>query len=125
MKPKTKAHTPAPAGQGVRVCLCLTHPTARQIGIAGSFNEWQSEASPMFQLSDGTWATELVLAPGHHEYRFVVDGEWADDPTAADYVPNPFGGMNAALTVSAPEPLPASPRRISARSKSSTVCERA
>ncbi len=75
----------------------------------------------MLRLTDGTWAKELILAPGRHEYRFVVDGEWVDDPAATDYVPNPFGGMNAVLTVVASETPLSLPRRIATRVKSSTT----
>jgi hypothetical protein len=31
------------------------------------------------------------------EYRFVVDGEWTDDPLCPRYVSNPFGGLNGVL----------------------------
>lgn len=100
-----------------RVLLELVWPGAEAVCIAGSFNDWHPRASPMLHLSDGTWAKELVLAPGSYEYRFVVDGEWVDDPMAADYIPNPFGGMNAVLTVAAPESAPARRQRPSANAE--------
>jgi len=28
----------------------------------------------------GRWLLDLALRPGRHQIRFVVDGEWADDP---------------------------------------------
>jgi hypothetical protein len=34
------------------------------------------------------------LPPGAHHYRFLVDGEWRDDPECALRTPNPFGGEN-------------------------------
>jgi len=106
------------AGRGTRsVCLELTWPDADSVCIAGSFNEWHPSVSPMLRLTDGTWAKELVLAPGRYEYRFVVDGVWVDDPAATDYVPNPFGGMNSVLTVAASAPPSPSPRHISSRGR--------
>lgn len=124
MSAKRKASLPATC-ESQRVLLELAWSGAQAVCIAGSFNGWHPSVSPMLHLSDGTWAKELVLAPGSYEYRFVVDGRWMDDPAAKDYVPNPFGGMNAVLTVVAPETSPSLPRRIVARGKSSTARGRA
>jgi hypothetical protein len=41
----------------------------------------------------------LLLSPGEYEYRFLVDGQWKDDPMAKRYVGNPFGGFNCVLEV--------------------------
>jgi len=30
--------------------------------------------------------------PGKHTYRFIVDGNWCDDPECSLRVANPFGG---------------------------------
>jgi hypothetical protein len=53
----------------------------------------------MIALGDGQWAKELALTPGRYEYRFVVDGEWVDDPAATELIPNTFGTANAVLVV--------------------------
>ena len=105
-----------------RVLLELVWPGAQAVFIAGSFNDWHPGVSPMLHLSDGTWAKELVLAPGRYEYRFIVDGQWVDDPAATDYIPNPFGGMNAVLTVAAPQT--ALPRRQRLSSSAKTALSR-
>ena len=81
------------------VCFGLTHPTAQEVCIAGSFNDWHPNVTPMIRLDDGKWAKELALPPGHYEYRFVVDGQWADDPAATELIPNPFGTANAVIEV--------------------------
>jgi 1,4-alpha-glucan branching enzyme len=73
-----------------RVCLRLTRPTAQEVCVAGSFNDWHPSVTPMIRLDDGTWAKELALAPGRYEYRFVVDGQWVDDPAALKLNPKPF-----------------------------------
>ena len=73
-----------------------------EVCIAGSFNEWHPAATPMISLGDGKWAKELALPPGRYEYRFVVDGQWADDPSAKETAPNPFGKFNAVLIVQPP-----------------------
>jgi hypothetical protein len=67
--------------------------------VAGSFNDWQPQATPLVPLGNGHWAKELTLPEGRYEYRFVVDGQWTNDPNAAETSPNPFGTENAVLTI--------------------------
>jgi 1,4-alpha-glucan branching enzyme len=74
-------------------------PTASAVAIAGGFNDWRPEATPMVSLGEGRWRKELVLPPGIYEYRLVVDGEWMPDPLAQATAPNPFGGLNSVLKV--------------------------
>lgn len=69
--------------------------------LAGSFNDWSPTATPMHRESDVKWIVALLLPPGRYEYQFVVDGRWTRDPKAADEVPNPFGGRNSVVEVSA------------------------
>ena len=77
----------------------FTHPTAARVCVAGTFNDWRPEATPMVSLGEGRWVKELVLPPGVYEYRLVVDGEWMADPRASETAPNPFGEMNSVLKV--------------------------
>jgi 1,4-alpha-glucan branching enzyme len=77
------------------------NPTAREVLVAGSFNDWQPAATPMSNQRGGKWSTELLLKPGRYEYRLVVDGRWQDDPMAARFVANPFGGLNCVIEVKA------------------------
>lgn len=60
-----------------RACFELAHPNARSV-IAGSFNHGDRSRTPVVRLGE-------VL--------------WLDDPAAKETVPNPFGGINAALEV--------------------------
>jgi 1,4-alpha-glucan branching enzyme len=75
------------------------HPNAREVFLAGSFSDWAP--MPMLSLESGRWVKQLTLPPGRHEYRFVMDGEWVDDPAATEFVSNPHGGRNAVLIVGA------------------------
>lgn len=96
------------------VCLELTRPDAQEICIAGSFNDWHPNVTPMIRLNDGKWAKELALPPGRYEYRFVVDGEWVDDLAATELIPNVFGTTNAVLVVAASKsPVAARPASAS------------
>jgi hypothetical protein len=74
-------------------------PEARDVHLVGSFNGWHPQATPMIRDSLGDWSVELELPAGEHRYRFFVDGEWRDDPTAQQTAQNPFGGFDAIMVV--------------------------
>ena len=79
--------------------LQFFEPNAKDVCVAGSFNQWHPEATPMVSLGDGRWAKELALPAGRYEYRLVVDGAWITDPNASETTPNPFGSANSVLQV--------------------------
>src|SRR5215831_7939615 len=83
-----------------RVSFELVKPEAKNVCVAGSFNDWQPERSPLVQMGNGRWVGDVALKPGRHEYLFVVDGQWVPDPNAKESVQNPFGGRNSILGVS-------------------------
>ena len=95
---QSKSHS-APDTTPRPVHFEFTHPTAHQVGIAGTFNDWHPEAKPMHFLGHGRWVKETELAPGTYEYCLVVDGMYYPDPLAKESVPNPFGGRNSVLHV--------------------------
>jgi len=82
-----------------QVSLQLNKPGAKIVCVAGSFNEWKPEKTPLVSLGNGRWAGDLTVKPGRHEYLFVVDGQWLPDPNAKENVQNPFGGKNSVLLV--------------------------
>lgn len=83
-----------------RVSLELVKPDAKQVCVAGSFNGWKPETTPLVQVGNGHWVGNLAVNPGRYEYLFVVDGQWLPDPNAKETVQNPFGGRNSVLMVS-------------------------
>ena len=98
MRPKTKIkHGHGPNQRQVHIEF--HHDKAQAVFIAGTFNEWHPEATPMVHLGAGRWIKELVLSPGRYEYLLVVDGVWVNDPSTSEQVPNPYGGHNSVLVV--------------------------
>ena len=100
-QPKTAAPQPQPRPTSGRVSLEFMKSDAKQVCVAGDFNGWKPEATPLTQVSTGRWVGNVSMKPGRHEYLFVVDGQWLPDPNAKETVQNPFGGKNSVLTVSA------------------------
>jgi 1,4-alpha-glucan branching enzyme len=73
---------------------------AESVAIAGTFNDWRPEATPMERPEPGRWIKQLNLPPGTYEYCFVLNGgQWRPDPRALEQRPNPFGGCNSVLTI--------------------------
>ncbi|HUI05995.1 MAG TPA: glycogen-binding domain-containing protein [Verrucomicrobiae bacterium] len=84
---------------GKKIEFKLHAPRAKSVGVAGSFNAWDATKTPLRSDNGGDWRATLALAPGRHEYRFVVDGHWVTDPAAEETAPNPFGGRNSVRVV--------------------------
>lgn len=55
-------------------------PEAMNVLLVGDFTQWQQHPVPLKKQPDGIWKTTVRLAPGTHHYRFLVDGQWRDDP---------------------------------------------
>jgi 1,4-alpha-glucan branching enzyme len=69
-------------------------PDALSVQLVGDFTQWQERPINLHKGADGVWRTAVPLPPGTHHYRFLVDGEWRDDPECTLRTPNPFGGEN-------------------------------
>jgi hypothetical protein len=82
----------------VYVQFRLQSSDATDVRLAGSFTDWQ----PQYQLHEtapGLWTVTLPLAPGVHDYAFIIDGQrWVIDPYAAA-VQDGFGGSNSRITL--------------------------
>lgn len=74
-------------------------PGARSVHLAADFTEWQQRAIPIKPVSDGLWSTAVTLPAGTYEYRFLVDGEWRDDPECTVRTPNSYGTQNMVRVV--------------------------
>jgi 1,4-alpha-glucan branching enzyme len=97
---KTKTSSTNHNGKASQVVhVEFNDPKASAVAIAGSFNDWRPEASPLVAVGEGRWLKELALPPGIYEYRLVVDGEWMADPRGHETSPNPFGELNSVLKV--------------------------
>ncbi len=82
------------------VVFVTLYPRADNVQIAGDFNNWQPEYTPMQKVGEGgIWQTEMNLFPGRYRYRLVVDGQWQQDPYNELTELNPFGGFNSVIEV--------------------------
>ena len=63
-------------------------PKAGAVHLVGDFNRWNPAAHPMERRVDGWWFLQVPLTHGHHQYRFLVDGQPMLDPRAGGIARN-------------------------------------
>ena len=82
------------------VTFSLVKPDAREVALAGSFNQWDREQHRLAGPDrNGRWTITLPLAPGRYEYLFVVNStDWVPDPAATSMCDG-LGGKNSVLLV--------------------------
>ena len=66
-------------------------PEAMSVQLVGDFTHWQDQPINLQREADGVWRATVKLEPGMHHYRFLVDGQWRDDPECTLRTTNPFG----------------------------------
>ena len=88
-KTKTKG-----GASGLAQTFSLLAPDASSVQLAGDFTQWQERPINLQKDADGLWRATVNLPSGEYHYRFLVDGEWRDDPECTQRAPNPFGGEN-------------------------------
>jgi len=70
----------------------------KSVYVAGDFNNWEPTAKKM-AFKAGVYSATVKLAPGEHQYKFVIDGTWCADPENANAVANDQGTFNSVITV--------------------------
>jgi len=81
-------------GPGRKQIFSFTAPDAVSVQLAGDFTQWQERPINLHRGMDGIWRATVELEPGTHYYRFLVDGQWRDDPECILRAPNPYGSEN-------------------------------
>lgn len=81
---------------------------AQRVAVAGTFNAWCPASHPMQRDDRGLWSIRLDhLEPGHHEFKYVVDGrDWYPDFAAHGVEMDDSGNWRSLLTVAEVEKEP-------------------
>ena len=82
-----------------RITFKLEASEATEAVLVGDFNSWDVKKHIMKRDNKGRWSKIVTLAPGRYEYKFLVDGEWQNDHSNDQVVPNSFGTLNNFLNV--------------------------
>lgn len=93
----------APGGPAREVVIQFRDLGATDVRLAGDFNGWVPDKDVrslvQAEAGDRIWTKILTLPPGTYHYRYVVDGEWREDPVNPVSAPGPVGGRNSVLVV--------------------------
>jgi len=82
-----------------KVKFSITAPNASKVSLAGSFNNWSDKKTPLKKNTKKQWEKEVPLKPGSYEYKFVVDGNWINDPANDNLAWNDFGTQNSIINI--------------------------
>jgi hypothetical protein len=85
---------------GEGILFVTDAPNAARVSVAGDFNNWSPDSTPMIPNGDGScFRAMLPLAPGRYRYRYVIDGRWTRDPHNQMVEANPFGDVDSIVEV--------------------------
>ena len=98
-KRKKSMATKKEISKGNFVEIIFYGPEAKEVFLAGEFNQWDTRSLPMTKDENGVWKCKMTLTPGRYEYKIFVDGAWSEDIKGSEAVPNPFGTQNLVLAV--------------------------
>jgi Glycogen recognition site of AMP-activated protein kinase len=101
--PEARRTSGIPAESRREVVVRFRDPRASDVRIAGDFNGWVPDKGVRSLIeSEGptrVWTKILQLPPGRYQYRYVVDGEWREDPDNPETAGGSVGGRNSVLVV--------------------------
>ncbi len=83
------------------VVFSVTAPSAREIYVAGEFNNWAVDEKSRMVKENGSWKKRMSLPMGKYRYRFVIDGSWVEDKDNPLKQENPYGTMDSLIEVAA------------------------
>jgi len=77
-----------------KITFSFESSDAREVSLMGDFNNWNPKKHPMKKDDNGKWTKAVILPPGQYEYKFLVDGQWKQDPRSDRICANKFGTYN-------------------------------
>jgi len=77
-----------------KITFSFESSDAKEVILMGDFNNWNPKKHPMKKDDNGKWIRAVLLPPGQYEYKFLVDGQWKEDPQNDRICSNKFGSYN-------------------------------
>jgi len=81
------------------ITLTIKAPQAKEVYIAGEFNNWKLDDHSRMERNNDCWTKQLSLDKGKYRYRFVIDGNWSEDPVNPLKQLNPYGAMDSLIEI--------------------------
>ena len=74
-------------------------PEAKEVYLAGEFNNWDTRSLPMKKDKKRVWKIKIKFTPGRYEYKFFADNVWVESLPGVEKSSNPFGSQNFVIWV--------------------------
>lgn len=87
-------------GKQKKVMFSLEATEAKDVVLMGDFNNWNPKTHPMKKERNGVWNKTVMLSPGKYEYKFLIDGNWVENPQNDQTCLNCFGTQNSIFNLS-------------------------
>jgi 1,4-alpha-glucan branching enzyme len=83
-----------------KVTFTVPAEEAEKVAVVGNFNEWNTEATPLKKLKNGSFKGTVDLEAGtSYEFRYVIDGNYVNETEADEYAWNDFAGAENSVLV--------------------------
>lgn len=94
-----------PKGQTVTFVYHNFSKKVQSVAIMGDFNSWDKKGLAL-KLENGVWTITMKVAPGLHQYKFIINGTlYIPDPANKNTAPDGQGGKNSIFEAVSDEPL--------------------
>ncbi|MCC7291062.1 MAG: AAA family ATPase [Phycisphaerales bacterium] len=87
------------AQEGEVVVFRRQFPGASNVQIAGDFNDWSPQTTPMQRVGEGQFEARLHLTSGRYRYRMLIDGHWSHDTINPQVEPIDCGEAASVLEI--------------------------
>ncbi len=78
-----------------KVTFTVPAEEANQVHVVGSFNAWDTDATPLKKLKNGTFKGTVNLDEGQsYQFRYVIDGNYTNDDQADAYAWSDFAAAD-------------------------------
>ncbi len=93
-----KMYTAYPDVNGNASFKLKGYEDAKKVVLAGSFNKWDEHLFKMNKTESG-WELTLQMKPDIYQYRFIVDGQWMEDPDNTNKIRNEHHEYNSVINI--------------------------
>lgn len=84
-----------------KVTFSVDAKDAAAVSVVGDFNNWSAQAGELGKLKNGSFkGTFEVSKDASYEYKYIIDGNYANEPEADSYKWNDYAqSENSVLAV--------------------------
>ncbi len=83
-----------------KVTFSVEASEANNVSVAGEFNEWNTEATVLKKLKNGSFKGSINLPKdSQFQFKYVVDGQWTNETEADGYQWSDFASAENSVIV--------------------------